>query len=112
MDLDRPEEGQSVVIHEVAHLFDGLSGAIDGRPPLLSGMSPVRWTEVFQHAYDSLQAALADGRESLVDPYAAEAPEEFFAVALEHYCLRPDWLEQECPAVAAQMRALFGPIHA
>lgn len=111
-DLAHPEDGQSVVIHEVAHLFDGLSGAMDGRPPLLPGMSAAVWTDVFQTAYDALRASLSADRESLMDPYAAEAPEEFFAVALEHYCLRPDWLLAECPAVHAQLHSLFGTVTA
>ncbi len=112
LDLEHPDDGQSVVIHEIAHMFDAQSGAIDGRPPLLPGMSADLWTHSFQEAFERLRAQVDAGQETLMDPYAAEAPEEFFAVAVEHYCLRPDLLEVECPAVTGQLEALFGTIGA
>jgi hypothetical protein len=112
LDLDHPEDGQSVVIHEIAHMFDAQSGAVDGRPPLLPGMCARAWTRCFQQAFDRLNASLDAGEDSLMDPYAAEAPEEFFAVALEHYCLRPDLLWAECPEVGACLAELFGTIRA
>jgi MtfA peptidase len=112
LDLEHPADGQSVVIHEIAHMFDAQSGAVDGRPPLLPGMSADGWTRSFQQAFEKLRARVDDDQETLMDPYAAEAPEEFFAVAVEHYCLRPDLLEAECPAVAGLLQSLFGTVSA
>ena len=48
------------------------------------------------------------GRETLIDPYAAEAPEEFFAVATEYHFSAPDLLAQEMPGVAAHLRRFYG----
>lgn len=111
-DLAHPQDGACVVIHEVAHQFDACSGVIDGRPPLPGHMDGREWSEIFQREFDRLCSRLQAGEESWVDPYAAEAPEEFFAVMVEHYCLRPDWLQQDCPQVARLLRGLFGPIRA
>jgi Mlc titration factor MtfA (ptsG expression regulator) len=44
-----------------------------------------------------------------MDPYAAEAPEEFFAVASEYHFTAPAVLEAAMPAVAAHLRRLYGP---
>ncbi|MEL6078911.1 zinc-dependent peptidase, partial [Stenotrophomonas maltophilia] len=40
--------------------------------------------------------------------YAAEAPEEFFAVASEYPFSAPDLLQQAWPEVAAQLRRFYG----
>ncbi|MEZ5441061.1 MAG: zinc-dependent peptidase [Lysobacterales bacterium] len=110
LDLAHLDAGTCVVIHEIAHQFDARSGAIDGRPPLTDGLSGAQWSQDFQAAFDRLKQTLETGGEPAIDPYAAEAPEEFFAVMVEHYCLRPDWLDRDCPEVLTLLRKLFGEI--
>jgi Mlc titration factor MtfA (ptsG expression regulator) len=46
--------------------------------------------------------------ETVIDPYAAEAPDEFFAVATEYHFSAPDLLEQEMPVVAGHLRRFYG----
>ncbi|MFN4162749.1 MAG: zinc-dependent peptidase, partial [Stenotrophomonas sp.] len=46
--------------------------------------------------------------DTLIDPYAAEAPEEFFAVVTEYHFSAPDLLQQEMPTVAAHLRRFYG----
>jgi Mlc titration factor MtfA (ptsG expression regulator) len=49
----------------------------------------------------------------LLDPYAAEAPAEFFAVMSEAFFEAPDLLLREYPAVYQQLREFLGqdPAH-
>jgi Mlc titration factor MtfA (ptsG expression regulator) len=42
-----------------------------------------------------------------MDPYAAESPDEFFAVASEYFWEKPSVLIRECPAVFDQLRLFF-----
>ena len=50
----------------------------------------------------------ADG-ETAIDPYAAEAPEEFFAVATEYHFSAPSLLAEAMPEVAAHLARFYGP---
>jgi Mlc titration factor MtfA (ptsG expression regulator) len=101
LDLAQPEDLQNVVIHEVAHKLDARSGAADGAPPLPRSIDAREWAREFQAAYDHLCGVVdRDQRQALIDPYAASAPEEFFAVVSEYHFLAPDLLAAAYPEVA------------
>jgi MtfA peptidase len=100
-------DGYNVVAHEFAHKLDLLTGATDGMPPLHRGMSAAGWSGTFQAAYDALCTALDRGEETWVDPYAAEAPAEFFAVCTELFFDTPDDLAEEYPDIYAELSAFF-----
>jgi len=104
---ERAQAGQDLVIHECAHKLDALNGAADGFPPLHRGMSARAWTGVFRAAYDRLHAALDAGRATRLDPYAAEDPAEFFAVASETFFTRPDILLEDFPDVYEQLASFY-----
>jgi len=108
-DLDEPEAGFNVVAHEIAHKLDVLDGVMDGTPPFPRGVRRSDWVAAFQPAYDALCAAVDAGRETPIDPYAAEAPDEFFAVVSEYHFSAPDLLTEAMPAVARQLSAFYGP---
>ncbi len=97
-------EGFNVVIHEAAHKLDALDGVLNGRPPLHAGMDPSAWARAFTDAFTALCQAPDD---FALDPYAAEAPEEFFAVASEYFFELPETLADEHPAVYAQLVAFY-----
>ena len=109
-DLANPDDGVCVVVHEIAHKLDELSGEVNGMPRLPRGISAQEWATEFTRAFHSLEALLDAGREddSLVDPYAAHSPEEFFAVCSEHVLCRPDLLEEQFPAVERLLRSFYG----
>lgn len=107
-DLDEPDAGFCVAVHEMAHKIDALDGALDGTPPLDRAWQQ-QWARDFQHAFDALNALLDAGQDSLIDPYAAEAPEEFFAVASEYHFSDPQRLARAMPAVAAHLDRYYGP---
>lgn len=108
-DLERPFDGFNVVVHEIAHKLDLLDGALDGVPRLPSWMSRREWLAAMQPCYDRLVAAVDRGRETLIDPYAAESVDEFFAVVAELHISDPALLRRADRAVAAQFSRLFGP---
>jgi Mlc titration factor MtfA (ptsG expression regulator) len=105
-DLDSPEPGFDVVAHEIAHKLDGLDGEMDGAPPL-PGNERAGWARDFQAAYDALRADVDAGREPAIDEYAAEAPEEFFAVCSEYWFTAPEVLRAAMPAVAARLQRFY-----
>lgn len=103
-------DAYNVVIHEFAHKIDMLSGATDGHPPLFrrwhAPLDAQRWADVFDHAYDRFCADVDAvprrrwarfERESLIDPYAADHPSEFFAVCSEALFVQPQAFETQYP---------------
>ncbi|MBB3835193.1 hypothetical protein FHR55_003437 [Xanthomonas arboricola] len=107
-DLDDPNAGFNVIVHEMAHKLDALDGALDGTPPLPRAVQR-RWAQDFQQAYDAFCQRVDAGHYTEIDPYAAEAPEEFFAVVSEYHFSAPHVLERAMPAVAAHLTRVYGP---
>lgn len=98
-----PAPDQDLVIHECAHKLDTLNGPADGFPPLHAGMDAAQWTRDFTSAFEALNRALEAGAEPRLDPYAAEHPAEFFAVASETFFTEPALLRADFPAVYRQL---------
>ena len=95
--------GTNVVIHEFAHKLDMRNGVANGMPALHRGMSPELWAATLSAAYDQLVAAVERGRETIIDPYAAEDPAEFFAVISEYFFAAPGVLRDALPEVYRQL---------
>lgn len=106
-DVEEPDAGYCVAVHEMAHKIDALDGLLDGTPPLPRAWQQ-QWARDFQHAYDAFVDAVDGGREVAIDPYAAEAPEEFFAVCSEYHFSDPAKLNHAMPDVAAHLRRFYG----
>ena len=107
-DLAEPHAGFCVAVHEMAHKLDVLDGALDGTPLLPRDWQRV-WARDFQQAYDALCRVVDHGREPLIDAYASEAPEEFFAVVSEYHFSAPKRLRRAMPKVAAHLERFYGP---
>jgi len=120
------DDGGNLVIHEFVHKIDMGSGGANGCPPFLvqfhAGIDPAHWKAAFSAAYDDFCARVdalerqlppdfdeenehhlelyADLAQALpMDPYGAEAPAEFFAVASEAFFARPAPLQHAYPQV-------------
>lgn len=106
-DLLAPREGFCVAVHEIAHKLDALDGVLDGTPPLPRGWQR-EWARDFQQAFDALAAEVDLGRDTAIDGYAAEAPEEFFAVCTEYHFSAPQLLRQSMPRVADHLERFYG----
>jgi Mlc titration factor MtfA (ptsG expression regulator) len=125
-------DGYNVIIHEMAHKLDGLDGHFDGCPPLHADMDPDTWKAEFTKAWEDFRARQRIGtggrkgpsggdepsrtskgmrmirrKRSRIDPYAAESPDEFFAVLCEYFWEKPSILRAEYPAVFAQLVSFF-----
>lgn len=98
--------GHNVVIHEFAHKIDMLYEGANGCPELHANMSAYTWHEVFSTAYAKFCHQVDKQRETIIDPYAAESPAEFFAVLSEVFFELPLITQQYFPSVYEQL-ALF-----
>jgi hypothetical protein len=101
------EGGHNVVIHEFAHKLDMLDGAANGLPPLHRNMSVKAWADAFSHAFADFRARTDRAEETLIDPYGAESPGEFFAVLSEVFFERPATIERVYPAVYRQLAGFY-----
>jgi len=97
----------NVVIHEFAHKLDMLDGVADGRPPLHAGMDGRAWQRAFAEAFEGLSDAVEHGRDTWLDPYAAEHPSEFFAVISEAFFEDPRETRRRYPDVYDQLRLFY-----
>ena len=88
----------NLVIHEFAHKIDMVDGDANGCPPMADHLRR-DWQRVMQAAYDDFVARVDAGEDTAIDPYAAEAPGEFFAVLSEVFFAEPMLLRDEYPDV-------------
>ena len=115
-------QGYNVVIHEFIHKIDMRDGMADGCPPLPAGFMGTHgiraareaWMAVFEPEYERFreQAIVADrfgGPRGWLDPYGAEAPAEFFAVACEAYFVNRARFTADFPAMLALFDPFFMP---
>jgi Mlc titration factor MtfA (ptsG expression regulator) len=100
-------DGRNVVLHEFAHQLDQLKGHANGAPAWLTRSQRARWAQVMGEEYARLHAQLAWGQPTLLDPYAATDPAEFFAVATEHFFEQPELLAAEMPRLFAELRGFY-----
>ncbi len=99
--------GHNVVMHEFAHQLDQATGPANGAPTLRRGQSATTWAQVFQRAFEDLRWLADAGEPTLIDPYGATAPEEFFAVVTETFFMQPTALATQHPELYAQLRQYY-----
>jgi Mlc titration factor MtfA (ptsG expression regulator) len=95
--------GYNVVIHEFVHVLDMHAGRV-GIP---SRGLDADWSRRLAAEYDRFAERVDAGEETLVDPYGAEAIEEFFAVAAEAFFVAPRELRAEEPTLYDLLAAFF-----
>jgi Mlc titration factor MtfA (ptsG expression regulator) len=101
--FDDPDDGFHVGLHEFAHLLDVEQTHFDGVPRGLSAARAREWLDVVGLEMDRLRRG-----KSIFDPYAAESPAEFFAVAVETFFEQPLDLRSRHREVYAILRDYFG----
>jgi MtfA peptidase len=107
MDARRFGEGHCTVIHEFAHMLDAEDFRFDGTPPLADEREYRVWSRVFGREFERLEAADREGEDTLLDPYGATDPAEFFAVATETFFEMPLELVEESPELYELLRRYF-----
>lgn len=115
------DAGYNLVIHEFAHKIDMADGAADGCPPLPAGFlgaasstqARTRWNALWQPAYEAFRekviiAERFGGEPTWLDPYGAQAPDEFFAVACEAYFVNRARFSEDFGSLLPVLDAFFG----
>ncbi len=102
-----PEDGHNVVLHEFAHQLDAEDGVMDGAPSLDSGAHYRSWAAVLGDEYQELRERLYANKRAVIDAYAAESPQEFFAVVTEHFFEQPDALLEAHPELYAELASFY-----
>lgn len=97
----------NVVIHEFAHVLDAANGEPNGVPPLPSGYPKAEWLRTLDDEFTRFSARVDSGEDTALDPYAAQGPDEFFAVASETFFVAPDSLLAEHPAFYAALSRFY-----
>jgi Mlc titration factor MtfA (ptsG expression regulator) len=105
-DAGMTDAGYNVVIHEFAHKIHMEGRGDDEFPAAQAGMDETKWREILEKSYDRFCAQVDSGRETLIDPYAAEHPAEFFAVVSEAFFTESALLARDWPELYKQL-ALF-----
>ncbi len=100
-------EGFNVVYHEFAHYLDAEDGGVNGAPLLGDARHYERWAGVMSAEFRKLRDAAARGERTLLDPYGAEDPGEFFAVATEAFFELPAALRAEHPALYDELKRYY-----
>jgi Mlc titration factor MtfA (ptsG expression regulator) len=99
--------GYNVVVHEFAHVIDmrgGVTAKLDEVDP---DSERGRWLHALADEHEHFAARIEADEETFLDPYAAEALEEFFAVAAEAFFVAPAELESEEPRVYRLLNEFF-----
>ncbi len=99
-------DGENVVLHEFAHQLDSESGTQDGAP-LLKHNDPAEWKTVMTAAFEALTELADMEEETLLDPYGATDPAEFFAVATETFFERGEELALDHPALFNELKKYY-----
>lgn len=103
-----PGDGTNVVFHEFAHKLDEETGETNGAPALPSQERYQRWQRAFTRAYEQLERAIEYGGSiGPFNPYAAESPAEYFAVATELFFERPGALMAHNAELYQELRDFY-----
>lgn len=106
-DVAESPPGRNVVVHELAHHLDGLDGDIGGVPESGNPETDQQRSQVMAGELDRLVQQLERGMPTLLDPYAASNPAEFFAVACEVFFELPGPLQTQHRSLYDCLAAFF-----
>lgn len=117
-------DGYNLVIHEFIHKIDMRGGTADGCPPLPAHFMghPSRsaayeeWQRTWSVAYEDFRQQVVmherfGAPPTWLDPYAATAPAEFFAVACEAYFVNRSTFTRHLPTLVPLLDAFFNAGH-
>jgi len=102
-----PNDGQNIVLHEFAHHLDQQDGRCDGSPLLSEPSRYISWARVLGGEFSVLSAAAARQQPTLLDPYGATNPAEFFAVVTECFFEKPVLLQKRHPELYRQLKSFY-----
>ena len=97
-----PDDGYHVGLHEFAHLLDVEQTRFDGIPAGIDERRGREWYSLVEREIERIRRG-----KSALDPYGAEAPAEFFAVAVEAFFEIPQELRGRHREVYAMLSDYF-----
>jgi Mlc titration factor MtfA (ptsG expression regulator) len=100
-------DGHNVILHEFAHTLDGADKNMNGTPRLEHKCCYASWARVLGGEFTTLRRNLRSGRISLLHPYAATNPAEFFAVSTETFFEQPNLLREHHPELYKQLSHFY-----
>lgn len=101
------EWGYNVVVHEFAHVLDMRAAITADVADANANSERGAWILSFTAEFDHFCAAVDAGEDTFLDPYGAEAPEEFFAVSAEAFFVAATHLQLSYPEVYDLLTAIF-----
>lgn len=101
-------DGRNVVIHEFTHQLDQENRHADGLPELDDRSAIGNWAHTFSSAYEDFCKDLDKGRKTVMDPYGATNPAEFFAVATETFFEKAKQLNRDYPRLYGELKEYYG----
>ncbi|MFC6635217.1 M90 family metallopeptidase [Microbulbifer taiwanensis] len=109
-DLQHPEQGRNVALHEFAHKIDEEDGYYDGRPLFDAAEKGKNWAQVLGAEFERLQRRAHEGEQeapAVLDLYGAESPAEFFAVATESFFVIPTAMRTAHPRLYRELQNFY-----
>jgi hypothetical protein len=100
--FEDPDDAYHVGIHEFAHLLDIGRRHFDGIPPGLDEARRTEWVRLAEKEMERLRRG-----KSVLDPYGAQDPVEFLAVAVEAFFEAPLALRRRHAEMYALLSAYF-----
>jgi Mlc titration factor MtfA (ptsG expression regulator) len=96
------DDGRNVVLHEFAHFLDHALDSALSRPGRGPGPRALLARELA-----ALRSSVAAGERTLIDPYGAQDPAEFFAVVTETFFERPAALRARHPELYRTLAGVY-----
>jgi MtfA peptidase len=106
-DLTHWQDGQNVILHEFAHQLDQEDGKAEGVPILHYPADYGTWAAVMTADYQQLCDRAAKGEKTVMNPYGATNPAEFFAVATETFFEKPQQFLSHHPELYEQLQQYY-----
>lgn len=100
-------DGHNVTFHEFAHQLDSMDGDTDGVPLLSSEEAYQTWANVLGEHCNELIDRVQRKKKTILDPYGATNPAEYFAVATEAFFEKPRQLKKKQPELYAELNAFY-----
>jgi MtfA peptidase len=102
------DDARNVTFHEFAHQLDHEDGDTDGAPALPSRAAYRSWARVFGENYAEFLELVESGKPTLIDPYGATQPAEFFAVVTETFFEKSKQLARKYPEMYEELKGFYG----
>jgi MtfA peptidase len=101
-------DGYNVVVHEFVHVIDMRGGVTSGLESVEPASKRGLWLNALADEYERFADAIDRDEETFLDPYGAQALEEFFAVTAEAFFVAPAELKAGQARVYELLKDFFG----